>query len=347
MEKAKQKFEYLKTENRKDKTEMALYSLLYEPTFPFNVLQMLEKEEFNTLYQEVYQVFLSTKTGILLATQLYPYVEAKYIINLTETDSNTDTLSGREILDYGAQKKEEKANFYRQHYFLLERLESFIGQYQMKKQQKSVEVLKKYKEAIEVYVNDVFPKENFTNYCIKNHLVGGVFSKYLRQMYPTFYEEYHNAVDEFLIDEDGSKERRFQQFEQFLKEKPNDHIVDAIDFYAITKEKPSRDSIVFQARTKNSYSIDFLNFVRNNPGGDDLTLEDLLSGNRTFAFIVNGTRKKATPQELENIYNTLLEKGIAVFEKSVSAQLRRNLGLNTDIDAKEYMSKKELKKVLN
>ena len=102
---------------------------------------------------------MSTKTGILLATQLYPYVEAKYIINLTETDSNTDTLSGREILDYGAQKKEEKANFYRQHYFLLERLESFIGQYQMKKQQKSVEVLKKYNAQVEEILTYTLPME--------------------------------------------------------------------------------------------------------------------------------------------------------------------------------------------
>lgn len=344
MEKAKQKFEYLKQEKEKNDTETALYSFLYEAVFPLDILQQLdEAENLEDVFPKIYSFFLKAKSQKRLLKQLYPYLEAKYIIYLTETDSKTDVLTGKEILIYSNKKQEEKEKFFKQNHMLLEKIEQFIDHYPIRIQQEHLKTFQKYKMAIDTYIKEVFPKEDITTYCNRFSLDKGIFGKRLKQMYPHFYDNYNYGVPEYLIDEDGSKEKRFQEFEQFLKTKPTNHIVDAIDFYTITKEKPTDQSIKFQSRTKHSYSQAFYNFIEKNKSREDVSLEELLNGTSSFGLTINGKTKNATQQELVEIYDILVKKEIPVFDKSILAQLRRNWGLNTDIDAKEYLEKNTLK----
>ena len=344
-QKSKEKFKYLKTQDDKTKTEKALYSLLYELTFPYNMLNLLQEpkteEELQTLY---YQTFLNADTKKSLCSAYYPYLEANYIIHLTETNELSNLLTGSAIMDYGTKITKERQEFFKQYQLLSNQLEKFINMFDITLEQEVLKTMKKYIQHVNHYVNEAYPKEKITYsvYCRINHLNNTTFCKYLKSLFPEFYHEYKTALPEYLIDKDGMKKERYQRFEQLLQlVDSKEHMIDAIDYYMVTKEKPSGTAIAFQARTENSYSDEFFQFVKRNESGEDLTLEEILDGTKSFGLMVNGKIKYASKEELQKIYFQLIQKEIPVFDKSIVAQLRRNWNLNTEIDIEEYLNKKE------
>lgn len=108
------------------------------------------------------------------------------------------------------------------------------------------------------------------------------------------------------------------------------HKVDVIDYYEIVGEKIDEEAYSYARFIGKNYSPQLAAFMTKNTMFKEFTLNELLNPNNGYGVIMNKKRYFASEAELVHIYEQLKERKIPVCQKTVTAQLRRNVGLNTD-----------------